>query len=158
MNNNIGNVKLESYKPKLLTHVGVTYDISTPDEELIKATVAISNGADVIADASLGEKSLKTLTLLCHNLECPVTCLPGYILATQYGGNELPHNLSKNELLETTEEIFSIGAKGITIHPMIDRKLISKLNKSNRVFPFTSRMGNYIRKYLPYNVDKPFYK
>lgn len=156
--NNIGNVKLESYKPKLLTHVGVTYDISTPDEELNKAIVAISNGADIIADASLGEKSLETLTLLCHNLECPVTCLPGYILATQKGGNELPHNLSKCELLETTEKIFSIGAKGITIHPMIDRRLISKINKSNRVFPFTSRMGNYIRRYLEYNIDNPFYK
>lgn len=158
MNTNLGNIKLEPYSPKLLTHVGVTYDISTPTIELKKAKAAVSNGVDIIADASLGKRSIETLNLLCKNLETPVTCLPGYILATKNDGNALPNNLSKNELLETVEEIFLIGAKGITIHPMIDRELIKKINNSNRIFPFTSRMGHYIRKYLEYNKDNPFYK
>ena len=154
----IGNVELNGKAPKLLTHVGVTYNISSPNIELQKALTAVKYGADIIADASLGLNCLITTKLLCSNINVPVTCLPGYVLATKNGDNELNPNLSKNEIIETTEELFSYGVKGITVHATLSQRHIEMLNNSSRVFPFTSRMGHYVRKYIELTgKENPFY-
>lgn len=155
----IGNVTLESGRPKLLTHVGVTYDISTPEQELEKAQAAVSYGTDIIADASLGLNAKKTIELLCSNLECPITCLPGYLLATQHGESELSDNLSSSEILDTTEELFEMGVKGITVHSAILQNMLPALDTCDRAFPFTSRMGNYIKKYMQKTKrENPFFE
>lgn len=159
MNMKIGNVQLKSGTPKLLTHVGVTYDISSPKLELEKALMAVAYGADIIADASLGKNCRETTKLLCENIKNPVTCLPGYVLASQYGQNELDKNICANEILEVTEEMLSYGVKGLTFHPVLNRRHLEALEKTkDRVFPFTSRMGHYIKKYMHINnKDNPFY-
>jgi Thiamine biosynthesis protein ThiC len=154
----IGNLTLSSTNPLLLTHVGVTYGISTPKNELEKAVAAVKCGANIIADASLGPNCLKTEKLLCQNLDVPVTALPGYVLATRDGENELNENISTSEILETTEEMLSNGIKGITVHSVFSQKHLFMLENSNRTFPFTSRMGHYIRKYMQKTgKENPFY-
>lgn len=155
----IGGIELKPGSPKLLTHVGVTYNVSTPEEELKKAKAAIRAGTDIIADVSLGKQAKATLKLLCENLKVPVTSLPGYILATQHGQYELDVNISKNEILEVTEEVLSYGISGFTIHSAFKRKHLEEIENSNRIFKFTSRMGNYIRKYMQdTNKENPFYE
>ncbi len=144
----IGSVKLGSGRPKLLTHVGVTYDISTPEDELEKALAAVELGADFIADASLGERCKETVKLLCENVTVPVTALPGYALATSNGQSDLDDNITKEQILEVTEELLSYGLKGFTTHSIFRRKHLHWLEKNDRVFPFTSRMAHYIRKYM----------
>ncbi|MBD7913066.1 phosphomethylpyrimidine synthase ThiC [Clostridium cibarium] len=154
----IGDLQLGNGVTRLVTHVGVTYEKSSPEEELKKAITAVDAGTDIIADASIGVNAKRNLKLLCDNLNVPVTALPGYIICTNTGLNEMPNNISKNEILETTEEILSYGAKSITIHAPIRKRHIELLENSQRSFPFTSRMGNYIRKYIKSTgKDNPFY-
>ena len=155
----IGNLPLSSNNPKLLTHVGVTYDTSSPEKELEKAIAAVECGSDIIADVSLGGKWKETLMLLIKNISVPITSLPGYILATQNGDAKLNNDLSHSEILDITEEVLSYGVSGFTIHSAFKKKHIDMIKNSNRVFPFTSRMGNYIKKYInSTGKENPFYE
>ncbi len=155
----IGDKVITAKQPLLVTHVGVTYAVSTPEDELKKALVAVENGVDIISDASLGEKSRKTLKLLCDNIKVPVTALPGYYLATDKNQNFINPTLSRSQILEVTEELLSYGIKGFTTHSSFRREHMHLLNQTDRVFSFTSRMGNYIREYMgKTGKENPFYE
>jgi phosphomethylpyrimidine synthase len=155
----IGDIELKSGDPVILTHVGLTYDAGNISEELKKARVAIKHGASIIADVSLGKNALCFIKELCNNVAVPITVLPGYLLATENDGNELPLTLSKNQILEMTEKVLSYGVKGFTIHSAFRQKHLPLLDKTERIIPFTSRMGNYIRKHmLKTNKENPFYE
>lgn len=159
MKKNIIREELENGTvPSLLVHVGTTYSYSTPDDELAKALMAQSLGANIISDASVGPQCRETIKKLCRNIDLPVTCLPGYILATENGGAKLKKDLCKNEILEVIEELLEMGVAGITIHSAFQHKHIHLLENSNRVFPFTSRMGGYILQYMKETgKENPFY-
>lgn len=153
-----GNEGLNLGRSMLVTHVGVTYDFSTPEEELEKAKAAVAVGTDIIADASLGLRCRETIKLLCDNLDVPVTALPGYVIASQYGQSELDINISKEDILHVTEEVLNYGVKGITVHASFKKKHLKMLSETTRIFPFTSRMGNYIKKYMnDTGHENPFY-
>lgn len=159
MNNNKIIEALKNKKtPSLLVHVGTTYSISSPEKEVAKALLAQEYGADIISDASVGNQSKQTIKELCNNLNIPVTCLPGYIIATEKNNCTLNTDLTYSEILETTEELLQFGVSGITIHPAFLSNHIESLDKSKRVFPFTSRMGGYTYDYMKQTKkENPFY-
>lgn len=133
---------------KLVTHVGVSYDVSSPSEELEKAKKALKLGSSIVADASLGINAKDTIRLLCSKLKCPVTASPGYYIATGNGGAAIPTDLDKNELLLKIEEIINLGVSMITVHATLCRELMDDLDNCQRKFAFTSRMGGYILEYM----------
>ena len=126
----IGNLNYGCGNPKLVTHVGVTYDKSSPMEELEKAKAAVKAGADIIADASIGKQAYSTLKLLCENLNVPVTTLPGYLICTGLGGHELPIEIEKTEILDAVESVLKLGASGITVHAAFQKKHLEILDSS----------------------------
>lgn len=145
-------------KSKLISHVGVSYNVSTPKLELQKALAALNAGADIIADASVGEKAYETLELLCENISAPVYASPGYILATEDGAASIPIDCNKEEVLSCIEKVLKLGVSGITIHATFNNELLDEMESSGRVFTFTSRMGGYILEYMRETKnDNPFY-
>lgn len=145
-------------KSRLISHVGVSYDVSTPQKELEKALAAIDAGADIIADASVGKNAYDTIKILCENISVPIYASPGYILATGDGNASIPENCTKKDILFCIENVLKLGVSGITIHATFNNRLMLEMEKNERVFPFTSRMGGYILEYMKNTQNEnPFY-
>lgn len=145
-------------RTKLVTHVGVTYENSTPLQELEKAKIAVQAGTDIIADASIGKNALKTIELLCTELQVPVTASPGYYLATGNGNASIDKDCTKEDILNCIEKIINAGVSAITVHATFNKALIEQMKRKNRTFAFTSRMGGYILEYINTTANEnPFY-
>jgi phosphomethylpyrimidine synthase len=148
----------DSYFPVIFANIGCTLESPGSIEmEVEKAKAAVSFGADVITDLSVGNNIPEIQNRLLDALNVPLSCVTAYEL---YFYAKLRNMLiTKEEILTIFEQELRRGISIITLHATVFLNDIETILHSSRLIPSTSRGGMMMLDILKANkIENPLFE
>ncbi|WP_297055431.1 phosphomethylpyrimidine synthase ThiC [Thermosulfurimonas sp.] len=148
-------------RTKINANLGTSKDAPDPEKELEKLRVALAAGADTVMDLSTGGPIDEVRRLIREHCPVPLGTVPIYQAAV-----EAVEHKHKSIVEMTVEEMFSAvlrhaedGVDFMTIHCGINREVLHRLERKERVLGVVSRGGSFIVEWMIYNQkENPFYQ
>jgi len=141
-----GNVSVAIGKG-LLTKVNVNIGTSSlridPDEEVKKARIAQTYGADTLSDLSMGGNISMIRKRIMGNTTLPLTTVPIYQAAAENGLQDMDCDDIINNLKQQATE----GVSSFVLH-CIDKKTIGIVKKEKRIMGVVSKGGSITGAYM----------
>jgi len=140
----------------LLTKVNVNIGTSSlkidPDEEVKKARIAQTYGADTISDLSMGGNIPMIRKRIMDNTTLPLTTVPIYQAVAEKGLKDMDcDDIIKNLKQQATE-----GVNSFVLH-CIDKKTLDIVKKEKRIMGVVSKGGSITGAYMKLNdLENPF--
>lgn len=141
---------------KVNANVGTSGDYNNLDEEVLKARVAVENGADAVMDLSTGRDVDAVRKRLVKELEVPVGTVPIYHAARKH---KSVVDMTSDDMFNSVREHARDGVDFVTIHAGINSSSLSRLMNDPRLMNVVSRGGAFTIAWMLHNgSDNPFYK
>src|SRR5659263_409300 len=140
----------------LLTKVNVNIGTSSlkidPDEEVKKARIAQTYGADTISDLSMGGNIPMIRKRIMDNTTLPLTTVPIYQAVAEKGLKDMDCDDIINNLKQQATE----GVNSFVLH-CIDKKTLDIVKKEKRIMGVVSKGGSITGAYMKLNdLENPF--
>lgn len=147
----------EGCTTKVTASIGTSTSRNSHKEELEKALISVSAGANIVSDHSVTGNIPMFHKTLRTNLSVPLSSLPIYELSSNYMYKN-KHNISAKEVLELIETQLFRGINILSLHATIYKKDIIEPISRNRVIPITSKGGLMMMEYINATKEEnPFY-
>lgn len=142
---------------KVLCNIGTSIESPNIDLEITKANEAISRGASIICDQSVGPNVSENRIKLIESIDRPVAAIPLYQnaeMARRNKGN--PLKFDADELILTFEETLKQGITAPGIHTMT-RDILEVAKYSPRIIRTVSRGGTILSQWIENNdCENPY--
>ena len=141
-------------RTKVNVNIGTSSSRISLEEELAKALVAERYGADTITDLSMGGDIPTIRDTLFHATSMPLTTVPMYETAAQYGIEKM----SDEDILTVIREQAASGVSSMVLHG-IDTRMLGFLKRGKRVAGIVSKGGSITAVYMHlHGCENPFVK
>lgn len=142
----------ESLRVKVNANVGTSTDKFNLSEELKKAKVAISYGADTIMDLSIAGNLNEIRRNFLRKINVPIGTVPIYQAFI-----EKKTEMSKQSILKIIEQHCRDGVDFMTLHCGITKEILDKIHE--RLIPVTSRGGSFLVAWMLENkTENPLFE
>ncbi len=142
----------KSLSTKVNVNLGTSSLKISPEEEIEKARIAESYGADTITDLSMGGNITEIRRKIFENTTLPITTVPIYQTAAERG----LENMTSDEILQNIKNQAYEGVSSFVFH-CIDKKTLNTLKKDKRIMGVVSKGGSITCAYmLLNNCENPF--
>ncbi|MEM2917984.1 MAG: phosphomethylpyrimidine synthase ThiC [Candidatus Altiarchaeota archaeon] len=142
----------EGLRVKVNANVGTSTERINLSEELKKAKVAISYGADTIMDLSIGGNLNEIRKIFLRNLKVPIGTVPIYQAFV-----EKKTDMSKESILKVIEQHCKDGVDFMTLHCGITKEILDKIHK--RLILVNSRGGSFLVAWMLENkAENPLFE
>ena len=147
-------------RTKVNATVGTSTDIVNFDEEVLKAQIAIDNGADCLMELSIcGDLDVIRRRVL-NMSPLPVGSVPVYqaaIEAIRREGSVI--YMDEDDLFKTIEKQAKDGIDFMAIHSSINIETLTRLKRQGRVTGLVSRGGSFMSGWIVENEkENPLYE
>lgn len=150
----------EFLSTKVNVNVGTSGAYANLDLEIEKAKVAVRYGADTIMDLSTGGNLDEIRRALIKVVEgIPFGSVPTYQAWIEGVRRFGSVNFSSDWFISIVERHLRDGVDFMTIHAGIDKQLVDKVIRSDRIMPIVSRGGSMIAVWMLENSEEnPYLK
>jgi phosphomethylpyrimidine synthase len=146
----------DEFFPAVIASTGVSFDSDDIDDELCKAKIAISAGANIITDHSLTSNIELIHNRMAESLDVPISAIATYEAAVIAKRNE--YRVDGQIIIKIIEEQARRGLDIITLHATVFKNDISLIEKTNRIIPCTSRGGTMMFEIMKHTgIENPYW-
>lgn len=144
---------------KVNVNIGTSKDYSSFEEEIVKAKVAFTYGADAIMILSTWGDLRKMRREIVELSPVPVGSVPIYDAAVRsYRENKKVIDFSEGDFIEMFKEHAEDGIDFMTIHVGVTNDVVKRLKKTERILKIVSRGGSIVSGWMLENkLENPFY-
>ena len=149
----------ENLKTKINANIGSSSKIEDIDLEVNKAKLSKEYGADTLMDLSTGSNLNEFRKKIMHAVDIPIGTVPIYEagVITLNKGNEII-DMDSDDIFKSIENQAKEGVDFMTLHCGINKDLVTKLKKSNRMMGIVSRGGTFLASWILHNGEEnPLY-
>ncbi|KZX15776.1 phosphomethylpyrimidine synthase [Methanobrevibacter cuticularis] len=150
----------EGLSTKINANIGSSSKMEDIDIEIKKAKVCEEYGADALMDLSTGSKLKEFRKRIIENVDIPIGTVPIYeagVEAQNRDGSVI--NMSEDDIFKAIENQAKEGVDFMTLHCGINKDVVEKLQKSNRMMGIVSRGGTFLSSWILHNErENPLYK
>ena len=147
-------------RTKVNATVGTSTDIVNFDEEVLKAQIAIDNGADCLMELSIGGDLDVIRRRVLDMSPLPVGSVPVYqaaIESIRRDGSVV--YMDEDDLFKTIEKQAKDGIDFMAIHSSINIETLTRLKRQGRVTGLVSRGGSFMSGWIVENEkENPLYE
>jgi phosphomethylpyrimidine synthase len=144
-------------RTKINVNLGVSGDCVNWDQELAKARLAVTHGADALMDLSLSPVSRKFRATLAR--ECPLVLGSVPVYDAPHLFNCEFEKLTVDQLFATVKAHAEDGVDFMTIHAGLTRVCLDRLAVGGRLTHVVSRGGALLLSWMQANgAENPFYE
>jgi phosphomethylpyrimidine synthase len=137
---------------KVNVNIGTSSLRIDPDEEVKKARIAQTYGADTISDLSMGGNISLIRKRIMENTKLPLTTVPIYQAAAEKGLRDL----DCDEIIKNLKQQANEGVSSFVLH-CIDKKTLDIVKKEKRIMGVVSKGGSITGAYMMLNgMENPF--
>lgn len=148
----------EELSTKVNVNVGTSKDYVNLDEEVEKAKVALTYGADTIMDLSTGGGLDETRRAILKAVNVPVGTVPIYQAALEKADERAVVDMSSDDLFNAVRKHAEDGVDFVTIHAGVNLNSLERLKSSERILDVVSRGGAFLVAWMIHNErENPFY-
>jgi phosphomethylpyrimidine synthase len=142
---------------RIIANTGTSRPGDSIHKEILKAKSAYEAGANIITDHSITGNIRDVHKALLKELPCPISTVSIYNTYIEYKqGHSRPFD--PLILIKEFEKQADIGFDLITIHSTILKEDISKISRSQRIIPTTSRGGMMVADIIVDNdIENPYW-
>ncbi len=149
----------EGLRVKVNANIGTSRDYVDIEQELEKAKVAISHGADAIMDLSTGGDLRRIRRKIVATSSVPVGTVPIYEAVCRTSGKGGPTRMTSEDLFKTIERHAQDGIDFMTVHCGVTMATAASLKKHKRVTGVVSRGGALLIAWMHENgLENPLYE
>lgn len=145
---------------KINANIGTSCDYCDPEMEIQKAKEAEKWGADTLMDLSAYGDIRKIRTQIIKSVRVPVGVVPVYQAASEAihcAGTHL--SMKEHNFFEVVIESIRDGCTMLTVHCSVNKGILHKLSRSNRIIKITSKGGGIIASWMKANdAENPFFR
>lgn len=147
-------------RTKINATVGTSTDIVNFDEEVLKAQIAIDNGADCLMELSIGGNLDVIRRRVLDMSPLPVGSVPVYQAAIETIRDEgSVIYMDEDKLFNTIEKQAKDGIDFMAIHSSINIETLTRLKRQGRATGLVSRGGSFMSGWIVENEkENPLYK
>ena len=145
---------------KINANIGSSSKIEDLDLEVEKAKICVEFGADAIMDLSTGPELLKFRKAIMDAVDIPIGTVPIYEagVITLNKGKEIVE-MDEDDIFKAIENQAKEGVDFMTLHCGINKDVVEKLNRSERVMGIVSRGGTFLASWIHHNEkENPLYE
>ena len=146
-------------RTKVNATVGTSTDIVNFDEEVLKAQIAIDNGADCLMELSIGGDLDVIRNRVLDMSPLPVGSVPVYqaaIESIRRDGSVV--YMTEDDLFNTIEKQAKDGIDFMAVHSSINIETLTRLKRQGRVTGLVSRGGSFMSGWIVENEkENPLY-
>ena len=146
-------------RTKVNATVGTSTDIVDFDEEVLKAQIAIDNGADCLMELSIGGDLDVIRRRVLDMSPLPVGSVPVYQAAIERirkDGSVV--YMEEEDLFKTIEKQAKDGIDFMAVHSSINIETLTRLKRQGRVTGLVSRGGSFMSGWIVENErENPLY-
>jgi phosphomethylpyrimidine synthase len=140
---------------KVNANVGTSKDYDNPEEEVRKAKVAVSYGADAVMDLSTGGDIDTVRKRLANELEVPLGTVPVYHAARK---RSTVVEMTADDMFNSVRQHAKEGVDFVTVHCGVNLASLDRLKRDPRLMNVVSRGGAFTVAWMLHNgKDNPFY-
>lgn len=155
-------------RTKVNANIGTSPDIINIEEEIKKAQISITSGADTVMDLSIGGDISQIRKEIIKKLDLPIGTVPIYqaaIEAIKSKGSIM--EMTTESILKVIEEQAIDGVDFMTIHAGVTLETIQRLiggkksdtRGSSRLIDIVSRGGSFLTEWMIYHKkENPLYE
>ena len=147
-------------RTKVNATVGTSTDIVNFDEEVLKAQIAIDNGADCLMELSIGGDLDVIRNRVLDMSPLPVGSVPVYqaaIESIRRDGSVI--YMTEDDLFNTIEKQAKDGIDFMAVHSSINIETLTRLKRQGRVTGLVSRGGSFMSGWIVENEkENPLYE
>ncbi|MBQ6350972.1 MAG: phosphomethylpyrimidine synthase [Methanobrevibacter sp.] len=147
-------------RTKVNATVGTSTDIVNFDEEVLKAQIAIDNGADCLMELSIGGDLNVIRNRVLDMSPLPVGSVPVYqaaIESIRRDGSVI--YMTEDDLFNTIEKQAKDGIDFMAVHSSINIETLTRLKRQGRVTGLVSRGGSFMSGWIVENEkENPLYE
>jgi phosphomethylpyrimidine synthase len=137
---------------KVNVNIGTSSSRIDPDEEVKKARIARTYGADTISDLSMGGNISLIRKRIMENTDLPLTTVPIYQAAAEKGLKDMDFE----DIIKNLEQQANEGVSSFVLH-CIDKKTLDIVKKEKRIMGVVSKGGSITGAYMMLNNhENPF--
>jgi phosphomethylpyrimidine synthase len=140
-------------------NVGTSPDYVRIEEEVEKARVAVSHGADTVMDLSIGGDLDDIRRRILRAVPVPVGTVPIYqaaIGATRRGKEVV--DMSPDDIFNAIRRHAEDGVDFVTVHCGVTREAVETLRRTRRLLDVVSRGGSFLAAWVLHNGrENPLY-
>lgn len=149
----------EGLRVKVNANIGTSRDYVDIEQELEKADVAISHGADAIMDLSTGGDLRRIRRKIVAASSVPVGTVPIYEAVCRTSGKGGPTRMTSEDLFKTIERHAQDGIDFMTVHCGVTMATAASLKMHKRVTGVVSRGGALLIAWMHENgLENPLYE
>ena len=149
----------EGLTTKVNANVGTSPDYVDVEEEVKKAIVAVSCGADTVMDLSIGGDIDQVRRKILRSVRIPVGTVPVYqaaVEATRRGIDIV--DMSSDDIFNAIRKHAQDGVDFVTVHCALTLEGIEAVRKSGRILGMVSRGGSILAAWMVQNdAENPLY-
>ena len=147
-------------RTKVNATVGTSTDIVDFDEEVLKAQIAIDNGADCLMELSIGGDLDVIRRRVLDMSPLPVGSVPVYQAAIETIREEgSVIYMDEDKLFNTIEKQAKDGIDFMAVHSSINIETLTRLKRQGRVTGLVSRGGSFMSGWIVENErENPLYE
>ena len=143
-------------RTKVNATVGTSTDIVNFDEEVLKAQIAIDNGADCLMELSIGGDLDVIRRRVLDMSPLPVGSVPVYQAAIESIRSVI--YMDEDDLFNTIEKQAKDGIDFMAVHSSINIETLTRLKRQGRVTGLVSRGGSFMSGWIVENEkENPLY-
>ncbi|MFH1962099.1 MAG: phosphomethylpyrimidine synthase ThiC [bacterium] len=150
----------QGLRTKVNANIGTSPQHIDLDEEIKKAEIAITFGADAIMDLSIAGDIREIRKTLLKKIDVPFGTVPIYeaaLNAVERDGSIMA--MTTKDILEVITQQSEDGVDFITVHCGVTQTIIERLKHQGRCMDTVSRGGTFIVEWMLYhNQENPFYE
>jgi phosphomethylpyrimidine synthase len=136
----------EGLRTKVNVNIGSSHTLGSLEDEVKKAEIAETFGADTISDLSTGGDIRKIREAIFEHTSVPITTVPVYQAAAECG----IENMTEGDILATIREQAAAGVSSMVLHCM-KPDIIDCMKRQDRILGVVSKGGAIIGAYMHLN-------
>jgi len=147
-------------RTKVNANIGTSRDHHDVEEEVEKARVSESAGADTVMDLSTGGPLRELRRRIIESTVLPIGTVPIYqaVVDVRDSGRNVV-DLEPDELFDAIEEHAKEGVDFVTVHCGVTLESVSAIEHEGRVLDIVSRGGSLTAGWMRHNkVENPLYE
>jgi phosphomethylpyrimidine synthase len=149
----------EGLTVKVNVNIGTSRDMTSLEDELEKARIALKYGADTIMDLSTGGDIDEIRRSMLKEVDVPLGTVPIYQTGLKAARRSAVVDMDEDDLFNGIEMHAKDGVDFMTVHCGITRESVEWLKRSRRVTDVVSRGGSFLTAWIIHNErENPLYE
>ena len=144
----------EGLKTKVNANIGTSAEVFNPDEEVLKARIAETYGADTITDLSMGGPIDEIRGRISGETTLPLTTVPIYQTVVERGSFKA---ITEHDLIQMIRKHVDDGISSIVVHAGFTKAMLESLRSTKRIMGMVSKGGSFTSAWmLQSGKENPF--